>query len=70
MDNEAKMCLGRCLEMREDQPVTEQPEQGGSMKIKVAILKWEREIPNTVRDESKVEEARKWQVLHEAQITL
>ena len=56
--------------MGEDQPVIEQPEQVGSMKIKVAILKWEREIPNTVRDESKVEEARKWQVLHEAQITL
>ena len=44
--------------MREDQPVTEQREQGETVKIKVAILKWEREILNTVRDESKVEEAR------------
>ena len=58
MDNEAKKSLGRCLEMGEDQPVTEQPEQGEIAKIKVAILKWEREILNTAKDESKVEEAR------------
>ena len=44
--------------MGEDQPVTEQPEQGEIVKVKVAILKWEREILNTVRDESKVEEAK------------
>ena len=58
MDNEAKKCLGRCLEMGEDQPVTEQPEQGETVKTKVAILKWEREILNTARNESKVEEVR------------
>ena len=58
MDHEAKCNIGRCLEMGEDQPVTEPPEQGEIVKIKVAILKWEREIRNTVRDGSKVEEAK------------
>ena len=58
MDHEATSNIGRCLEMGEDQPVTKQPEQGETVKIKVAILKWEKEILNTVRDESKVEEAK------------
>ena len=47
MDTEARKCLGRCLEMGEDRLVTEQPEQGEIVKIKVAILKWERETLNT-----------------------
>ena len=58
MDHEAKCSIGRCLEMGEDQPVTQQPGEGEIVKIKVAILKWEREILNTVRSESKVKEAR------------
>ena len=58
MDHVARCSLGRYLEMEEDQPVTEQPEQGEMVKIKVAIHKWEREILNTARNESKVKEAR------------
>ena len=58
MDHEAKCNIGRCLEMGEDQPVTQQPEKGEIVKIKVAILKWERGILNTVSSESKVKEAK------------
>ena len=58
MDTEAKKSLGRCLEMGEDQPVTCQPEQGETVKLKAAILRLEKEILNTARDEVRVEEAR------------
>ena len=36
MDYEARCSFGRCLDMSEDQPVTDQPEQGEIVKIKVA----------------------------------
>ena len=39
MDYEARRSLGRCPDMREDQPVTDQPEQREIVKIKVAVLK-------------------------------
>ena len=58
MNHEAKCNIGRCLEIGEDQPITEQPEKGETVKIKMAILKWEREILNTVKDESKVEQTK------------
>ena len=58
MDYEARCNIQRCLDVTQDQPVTEQPEQGEIVKIKVAVFKWEKEMLNTIRNKSKIKEAK------------